>query len=79
MGIGVLSFARSEIITIPNPSFESLPGSDPAHFDANGKLRSFVNVYLGDEDIRFLPEKGATALPPGAELSIVPSIAGGAR
>jgi molybdopterin converting factor small subunit len=45
----------------------------------DGKLRSFVNVYLGDEDIRFLPEKGATALAPGAELSIVPSIAGGAR
>ncbi len=44
--------------------------------DDAGKLRSFVNVYLGDEDIRFLDGE-ATALPDGAELTIVPSIAGG--
>ncbi len=42
----------------------------------DGSLRSFVNVYLGDEDIRFL-DKEATPLKDGAELSIVPSIAGG--
>lgn len=42
----------------------------------NGKLRSFVNVYRNDEDIRFL-EGEATPLNPGDELSIVPSIAGG--
>ncbi len=44
----------------------------------DGKLRSFVNIYLGDEDIRFLPDKEGTALTEGAELIIVPSIAGGA-
>lgn len=43
---------------------------------ADGKLRSFVNVYLGDEDIRFLDGEG-TAVEAGAELTIVPSIAGG--
>jgi molybdopterin converting factor small subunit len=43
-----------------------------------GKLRSFVNVYKGDEDIRHL-EKDATPLVPGDVLTIVPSIAGGAR
>lgn len=42
----------------------------------DGKLRSFVNVYLGDEDIRFL-DKEDTAVTEGAELTIVPSIAGG--
>jgi len=42
----------------------------------DGKLRSFVNVYLGDEDIRFLDGEG-TALKDGAEITIVPSIAGG--
>jgi len=47
--------------------------------DDAGKLRSFVNVYLGDEDIRFLPERDQTAVQDGAELIIVPSIAGGAR
>ncbi len=44
--------------------------------DSEGRLRSFVNVYLGDEDIRFL-DQDATALVDGAELTIVPSIAGG--
>lgn len=45
--------------------------------DAEGNLRSFVNVYLNDEDIRFLSDKGATALKSGDTLIIVPSIAGG--
>jgi molybdopterin synthase sulfur carrier subunit len=46
--------------------------------DGEGKLRSFVNVYVGDEDIRYLDGE-ATALSDGAEITIVPSIAGGAR
>jgi sulfur-carrier protein adenylyltransferase/sulfurtransferase len=41
-----------------------------------GKLRSFVNVYLGDEDIRHL-EAEQTPVHEGSELTIVPSIAGG--
>lgn len=46
-------------------------------FDAEGKLRSFVNVYVGTQDVRHLPEKHSTPLEPGAQLTIVPSIAGG--
>jgi adenylyltransferase/sulfurtransferase len=42
-----------------------------------GKLRSFVNVYLNDEDIRFL-QKEQTPLHDNDVISIVPSIAGGA-
>ena len=42
----------------------------------DGKLRSFVNVYLGEDDIRHL-QKDATPLLDGAVLTIVPSIAGG--
>jgi molybdopterin converting factor small subunit len=42
-----------------------------------GKLRAFVNLYLNDEDIRYL-QKEATALKDGDNISIVPSIAGGA-
>jgi molybdopterin/thiamine biosynthesis adenylyltransferase/rhodanese-related sulfurtransferase/molybdopterin converting factor small subunit len=44
--------------------------------DDKGRIRSFVNVYLGDEDIRYL-DKEATAVSEGAEILIVPSIAGG--
>ena len=45
-------------------------------FNDEGKLRSFVNVYLNDEDIRYL-SKDATPVKDGDTLSIVPSIAGG--
>lgn len=45
-------------------------------FGDDGSLRSFVNVYLDDEDIRYL-DKEETAVEAGDELSIVPSIAGG--
>src|SRR5579883_1701539 len=45
-------------------------------FNDEGKLRSFVNVYLNDEDIRYL-KKDATPVANGDTLSIVPSIAGG--
>jgi molybdopterin converting factor small subunit len=43
----------------------------------DGRLRSFVNVYVNDEDIRYL-QKEATNLRDGDIVSIVPSIAGGA-
>jgi len=42
----------------------------------DGKLRAFVNVYVNDEDIRYL-QKDATAVHDGDSISIVPSIAGG--
>ena len=42
----------------------------------DGKLRAFVNLYVNDEDIRYL-QKEATALNEGDNISIVPSIAGG--
>lgn len=47
-------------------------------FSEDGKLRSFVNVYVNDEDIRYL-QKDQTKLREGDTISIVPSIAGGAR
>ena len=46
-------------------------------FDEKGKIRSFVNIYVGDEDIRFLKAKENTSLRKGEKVSIVPSIAGG--
>ena len=62
-------------------ALESLVTTYPAMrgnlFDKEGKLRSFVNLYLNDEDIRYLPAKEATATSPTDELTIIPSIAGG--
>ena len=46
-------------------------------FTAEGKLRSFVNVYLNDDDVRYLPGKEDTPVADADELTIIPSIAGG--
>jgi MoaD family protein len=46
-------------------------------FTEEGKLRSFVNVYVNDEDIRYLAKEN-TPTKDGDTISIVPSIAGGA-
>jgi MoaD family protein len=45
-------------------------------FSEEGKLRSFVNVYVNDEDIRYL-QKESTKVTENDVVSIVPSIAGG--
>ena len=45
-------------------------------YSDEGKLRAFVNLYLNDEDIRYL-QHDQTAVKEGDTLSIVPSIAGG--
>ena len=42
-----------------------------------GKLRAFVNVYLNDDDIRYLESQQETAVTDTDELTIIPSIAGG--
>ena len=47
-------------------------------FSDDGRLRSFVNVYVNDEDIRYL-QKDQTQVREGDTISIVPSIAGGSR
>jgi adenylyltransferase/sulfurtransferase len=45
-------------------------------YNDQGKLRSFVNVYVNDEDIRYL-QKEQTPVQPGDTISIIPSVAGG--
>jgi sulfur-carrier protein len=62
---------------------EALKALDAAHpgmgdrlFDEGGNLRRFVNVFLADEDVRFL-DGLATPVADGETLSIVPAVAGG--
>jgi molybdopterin synthase sulfur carrier subunit len=52
------------------------PGMRERLVDDSGALRRFVNVYLEDEDVRFLDGVGTT-VPDGAKLSIIPAVAGG--
>jgi molybdopterin synthase sulfur carrier subunit len=52
------------------------PGFKQRVCDESGKVRRFVNIFLNEEDIRFL-SKEATAVKDGDEVSIIPAIAGG--
>lgn len=56
---------------------KSHPGIKERICDGEGKLRRFVNVYVNEEDIRFLQGQD-TALKDGDDISIIPAIAGGA-
>ncbi len=52
------------------------PGLRERLVDESGELRRFINIYVNEEDIRFLQSK-QTALKDGDQVSIVPAIAGG--
>ncbi len=73
-----------ETIDVPAASVDqALAAIDAAHpgikarlCDDAGKLRKFVNVFVGEEDIRFLDGQ-ATAVKDGDLIDIVPAIAGG--
>ncbi|TDD80384.1 MoaD/ThiS family protein [Actinomadura darangshiensis] len=54
----------------------SYAGISARILDDAGKIRRFVNVYVGDEDVRFA-EGLDTATPAGAQISIIPAVAGG--
>jgi molybdopterin synthase sulfur carrier subunit len=58
-------------------SLEALfPGFKERMCDENGELRKFVNVYVGEEDIRFMDGLD-TKIPEGEHVSIIPAVAGG--
>jgi molybdopterin converting factor small subunit len=46
-------------------------------FTSEGALRAFVNLYLNDDDVRYLPAREATPVTAADTLTIIPSIAGG--
>ena len=52
------------------------PGIGARVLDDDGRLRRFVNVYVNDDDVRFL-EDLATPTPDGSNVSIIPAVAGG--
>ncbi len=52
------------------------PGLKQRLSDPNGRRRRFVNIYVNEEDIRFLKQE-STPIKDGDELSIIPAIAGG--
>ena len=78
-----LSGGASEISAEPGTVDEVLRALEAAHpgfaerlFDEQGELRRFVNVFVAEEDIRFLDGVN-TPVTDGATVSIVPAVAGG--
>jgi sulfur-carrier protein len=55
---------------------EAHPGFADRLLDDDGNLRRFVNVFVADDDVRFL-EGLDTPVPDGSEVSIIPAVAGG--
>jgi molybdopterin converting factor small subunit len=54
----------------------SYPGIRARILDEQGAIRRFVNVYVGNDDVRFL-ESLETSTPDGAQVSVIPAVAGG--
>ena len=54
----------------------SYPGIRSRILDDEGAIRRFVNVYVGNDDVRFL-EALDTSTPSGAQVSVIPAVAGG--
>ncbi|OGW72230.1 MAG: molybdopterin synthase sulfur carrier subunit [Omnitrophica bacterium GWA2_52_12] len=75
-GKGEVSVQASSIQDLLNTLEKNYPGMKERLCDPSGKVRRFVNIYLNEEDIRFL-SKEETLLKDGDEVSIVPAIAGG--
>ena len=71
-----VNLSASNIVQVIQELEKQFPGILERLCDPDGKLRRFINVYVNEEDIRFLqgPE---TKLKDGDELSIIPAIAGG--
>ena len=56
---------------------EAYAGIKEKLMDQSGDIRRYVNIYINDEDIRFLAQREKTPVQAGDNLIIVPSIAGG--
>ena len=75
-GQGEVEVSAGSIVDLIDNLNAAHPGIKARLCDDSGELRRFVNIYVNEEDIRFLKGKD-TSLKAGDEVSIVPAIAGG--
>ncbi|MGH3578702.1 MAG: ubiquitin-like small modifier protein 1 [Mycobacterium sp.] len=75
-GSGEVSVEGSTVGEVLKAVDSAHPGFADRLFDESGELRRFVNVFVADEDVRFL-DGLATPVADGQTLSIVPAVAGG--
>jgi molybdopterin synthase sulfur carrier subunit len=76
-GLETVSISGTTINAVFQELTAKYPELKQQLFTPEGKLRSFVNVYLNDDDIRYLESQQETAVKDTDELTIIPSIAGG--
>ena len=74
-GQAVVEAAGATVQAVLDDLGRQCPGVTQRLFE-NGQVRRFVNVYLNDEDIRYL-QNLATPVKDGDELAIIPAVAGG--
>ena len=75
-GVSSIECAASNLDQLFSVLDEKFPDLRPHLRDDKGQIRRFLNIYVNEEDIRFLKGKD-TSLKDGDEVSIVPAIAGG--
>ena len=75
-GQGEVETKAGSVVEMIEALSQAYPGIKDRLCDETGELRRFVNIYVNEEDIRFLNGK-ETTLKDGDEVSIVPAIAGG--
>ena len=75
-GQGEVSCEGMTVLELLSDLERRYPGMKERICDETGKLRRFVNVFVNEEDIRFL-QGDQTAVKNGDEVSIIPAIAGG--
>ncbi|MCY7400810.1 MAG: MoaD/ThiS family protein [Nocardioides sp.] len=75
-GVSEVSAAGETLAAVLDDLDASYPGIKGRILDEAGRLRRFVNVYVGNDDIRFLDDL-ATATPDGTQISVIPAVAGG--
>jgi molybdopterin synthase sulfur carrier subunit len=75
-GLGEVEADGKDVFELLSAVDKKYPGLKARLYDEQGQLRRFVNIYINEEDIRFLNGPN-TALKDGDVVSIVPAIAGG--
>lgn len=73
---GEVEIAGGNVQSVIDELEKKFPGFKERLCDENGKIRRFVNIYLNDEDVRFLQGE-QTPVKDGDQVSIIPAIAGG--
>ena len=75
-GVSEVSAEGATLTEVLDSLDDSYAGIKGRIIDEKGELRRFVNVYVGNDDVRFL-DNLATPTPDGTQISVIPAVAGG--